>query len=284
MPRIETTNPCLLVFLVDQSWSMEKSIGGGDIAKKDALASAVNQYLYKLARFKCRKPMGDSYIIRPRFHIALIGYSDDRVYSAFEGPLQGRTTVPIDELAASPVEIARQVVEEDGIQEESAFPVWLKPVAKGSTPMHSAVEHAELVINTWLSDWPALTVPPIVLNITDAKYSSGLDPTPAALSLTDITVQDRNVLLFNLHLSEDDGEQSFCPDTAPQQSEWARLLFNMSSELTPEMCELAREKGHHVADHARGFAFNASFAAVFDFLDIGTIPTEQPAELPVGSS
>jgi hypothetical protein len=282
MPRIETTNPCLLVLVVDQSYSMKDPIGGGHVAKKDALASAVNQYLYKLARFKCRETRGDSYVIRPRFHIALIGYSDDRVYSAFEGALAGRTTVPIDELAATPVEIARQVVEEDGIKEESDFPVWLKPEAKGSTPMHSALEHAASVIDGWLPSWPQLTSPPIVLNITDGKYTAGPDPTPAARSLTEIHVAEQGVLLFNLHLSEDDGEETFCPDSTPQQSEWARLLFSISSELTPDMRDLARERGHDVGDRARGFAFNADFAKIFEFLDIGT-QVPEARQLAVGS-
>lgn len=288
MPKVETKNPCLLVFVVDQSLSMKQPIGGSEAAKKDALASAVNQYLYKLARFKCRVVAGDgSYTIRPRFHVALIGYSGERVYSAFEGTLTGRSTVPLDELAASPIKIIPQVVIEDGITETSSIPVWLLPKSEGNTPMYNALEHAATVVKQWLAHWPQVTNPPIVLNITDGQYTSGPDPSPVALALRGIGVGGEDVLLFNLHLSENDGEAIFCPDSlSPERDKWARLLFDTSSELTPEMRALAQEKGYDLSDHARGFAFNADFAKVFDFLNIGTevLGRDVPLGLPAGSS
>jgi hypothetical protein len=286
MPRVESTNPCLLVFVVDQSLSMKEPIGGSKAPKKDALASAVNQYLYKLARFKCRSSAPDgSAVIRPRFHIALIGYSGERVYSAFEGPLAGRSTVPIDELSANPIEIVPQVIVEDGIEETSKVPVWLRPKSDGNTPMYSALEQAATIVKRWLVDWPHVTVPPIVLNITDGQFTSGPDPTGIAQQLSCIQVGERHVLAFNLHLSEHDGESVFCPETlSSDKDEWARLLFDISSELTPEMRAVAREKGYDLAERARGFAFNADIAKVFDFLDIGTVPLEQEGvfQLPAG--
>jgi hypothetical protein len=269
--KIESKNPCLLVFIVDQSRSMREQIGGSPLAKMDALAHAVNDYLYKLARFKCRVASGDGYAIRPRFHVALIGYSGDRVYSAFQGPLAGRSTVPLDELAANPLEVASQKIIEDGIEETSLAPVWLRATAEGNTPMHIALEHASQVVRQWLADWPAVTNPPIVLNVTDGQFNAGPDPTAAAQAITNIQASAERVLLFNLHLSEGVGDALFCPESLPAASdEWARLLFALSSELTEQMQALAREKGYDVAAHARGFAFNADFAGVFDFLDIST--------------
>jgi hypothetical protein len=60
------------------------------------------------------------------------------------------------------------------------------------------------------------------------------------------------------------------PDRLPDQ--FAKLLFAMSSALTPFMIGRAQEMGMPAEDGARGFVFNAQPVQVIQFLDIGTRP------------
>ena len=59
-------------------------------------------------------------------------------------------------------------------------------------------------------------------------------------------------------------------DRLPDQ--FAKLLFEMSSPLTPFMIGRAKELGMPAEDGARGFVFNAQPMQVIQFLDIGTRP------------
>jgi hypothetical protein len=79
------------------------------------------------------------------------------------------------------------------------------------------------------------------------------------------------VLLFNAHLSDKLNRPIEFPATeAGLPDQYARCLFQMSSELPPKLVEAARAGGLAVAPKARGFVFNADLVAVIRFLDIGT--------------
>lgn len=53
---------------------------------------------------------------------------------------------------------------------------------------------------------------------------------------------------------------------------FASLLFEISSPLTPYMVEQAQQQGLRVDPGARGYAYNADFATLVDFIRIGTTP------------
>ena len=64
--RINTTNPCLILFLLDQSGSMNEEFGvNNNMRKADALADAVNETIHNIG-LKCISTKG---IIRDRFEI-----------------------------------------------------------------------------------------------------------------------------------------------------------------------------------------------------------------------
>jgi hypothetical protein len=55
--------------------------------------------------------------------------------------------------------------------------------------------------------------------------------------------------------------------------QYAKLLYQISSPLTPFMISVARQQGFSVAEGARGFVFNAKLEVAIQFLDIGTRPS-----------
>jgi uncharacterized protein YegL len=270
--EISRVNPACLLFLVDQSGSMEDDWSGEPGKKKaDGLATIINRLLQNLV-LKCAKSEG----IRDYYHVGVIGYGGS-VGPAFSGELSNRDLVPISEIANAPARIEERTRKVDdgvgGLVDQTVkFPVWFDATASGGTPMRAALSCTEGILTAWISQH-ADGFPPIVINITDGESTDG-DPTQAAGAVTSLATTDGHALLFNVHLSEHRAEPIQFPDAEgglPDQ--YAKLLFRMSSPLPPSMQGVARQEGFEVGGAARGFVFNADMVSVIQFLDIGTRPS-----------
>jgi uncharacterized protein YegL len=270
--EISRNNPSMFLFLIDQSGSMGDPFGGGEqLRKAEAMADGINRLLQNLS-ITCAKEEG----VRDYFHVGVIAYGG-RVGPAFGGSLAGRELVPISEVAGTPARMEmRNKKVSDGagglIDQPVKFPIWFDPVADGGTPMCKALDDARRIVQGWLSQHPNC-FPPVVINITDGESTDG-DPSSAATSLRGLSSTDGEVLLLNLHLSslkkpaiEFPGSDSELPD------QYAKLLFQSSSPLTPFMISVARQEGFGVTEGARGFVFNARLDTAIKFLEIGTRPS-----------
>lgn len=268
--EISRANPTSFVFLLDQSASMQDSIGNGEGQRKcDVVADALNRLLSELT-IKCAKEEG----VRDYFSVSVMGYGGSNVGPALAGPLAGRILVPLSEIAASPARLenrSKKVPDGAGglVEQEVKFPVWVDPVASGGTPMVSALTRAQSVVSGWLNEHPSC-FPPVILNLTDGEANDG-DPTGPAESLRQLASADGAVLLFNLHVSSDSSSPISFPDSdARLPNQYAKLLFNMSSTLPDHMRSYAQQQGVTVSEATRGFVFNADMTSIVQFLDIGT--------------
>lgn len=274
--EISRGNPSCLLFLIDQSGSMEDPFGaerGGSTPagrKADGVADAINRLLQNLV-IKCAKSEG----VRDYYHVGVIGYGS-QVGSAFGGELAGRTLVPVSELAERPLRIEeRSRKTDDGagglVDQAVRFPVWFDAVAHGGTPMCQALTMAEGIVSGWMTEHPA-SFPPIIINITDGESTDG-DPTAAVHRIRDLASADGSPLLFNAHLSSERATPvEFPDDDAQLPDRYARLLFSLSSELPAHIRQAVAQEGYRVGEEPRGFVFNADMVAVIRFLDIGTRP------------
>ena len=267
--EISRANPTCFVFLVDQSASMHDQIGSGQGQRKcDVVADALNRLLSELT-IKCAKEEG----VRDYFHVAVIGYGAS-VGPALAGALAGREVVPLSEVAASPARLETRTKKiPDGagglVDQEVKFPVWVDPVANNGTPMAAALTHAHSVVSSWLVAHPGC-FPPVVLNLTDGESTDG-DPSGAADALRQLASADGPTLLFNLHVSSDEGMPVIFPDAeAALPNQFAKLLFSLSSTLPDGMRSYAQQQGIPGSRETRGFVFNADMTSLVQFLDIGT--------------
>ncbi len=274
MAEISRSNPACLLFLIDQSGSMDDPFGGnGESQKKkaDGVADATNRLLQNLV-LKCAKEEG----IRDYFHVGVLGYGA-RVGPAFGGPLAGRDLVPISEVGAYPARVDERTRErEDGagglVKESFKLPIWFDSVANGGTPMCQALTHAKNIIENWVRQHPDC-YPPIIVNITDGEATDG-DPTEVASVVRNLHTSDGEVLLLNVHLSSQRTTAIEFPDSdARLPDDFARRLFAMSSLLTPGMRTAAQQEGIKTSEGTRGFVFNADMVSVIKFLNIGTRPS-----------
>lgn len=269
--EISRQNPGCILFLIDQSASMEDPFAGETgRSKADKLADAINRLLYELV-IRCTKDQAEG--IRDYYEVGVIGYGN-KVGSAWGGELEGKTLVSISEAGNKPAQVeSRTRKVEDGtggiIEETVKFAVWFYPVADGGTPMCQALNTARSVLDPWIAEHAA-SFPPIVINITDGDSTDG-NPTGPAETLRGLSTDDGDLLLFNLHLSDSDGAPVTYPENEEALSDnLARQLFNMSSVLPAHIQDAARGEGYEAGAQSRGFVFNADIVEVIKFLDIGT--------------
>jgi hypothetical protein len=253
--------PGCILFLVDHSMSMADYIGGQMTEKCEVVKSTINQFLQELVSmctFADPEP-------RHYLDVGVIGYStDDKdapvIGPAWHGALAGRDLVSIPDLYLHAGSETR--IENDGLGDvEKIYPVWYEQATIRGTPMASALRYCIPILTSWCCEH-ATSYPPIVLHITDGEPSDDENPLPAAMQLRSLTTQDGAALLFNFHLSEEEGPSLMFPASeAELQFERSKLLFRMSSELPEPARRTASSKlGIDIPAGARGMAFNTQKA------------------------
>lgn len=288
--EISRLHPTCLLFLIDQSASMEDPFGGeaaagaeGERAAPDdagpaggppanskakSVSDAINRLLSTLV-IRATKAEG----VRHYFDVGVIGYGK-AVGPAFGGPLAGRPLVSIEEVYANPERVeerTRKVPDGAGglVEEQFRLPVWFDPQAVNGTPMCAALRQARAVLEPWVADHRD-SYPPIVINLTDGEATDG-DPAPPAEALRELRTEDGQALVFNCHLSSTRGPKLLFPDSSGGlPDEFARRLFGMSSALPEGLAGVAQREGFATGEGARGFVFNGDLVDVIRFLDIGT--------------
>jgi hypothetical protein len=267
---MSTATPGCVVFVLDQSHSMNDQIGtppgnqpSGD-KKRNAVADALNRTLYELV-LACTPED----VVKDRLDVAVIGYGAT-VGSALGGSLANQQMVTISAIADDPVRV------EPSQSGGNPTPIWIDDQAAGGTPMCEALRLVHTLVGDWISQHSGGDDhhPPIVVNITDGEATDG-DPTPIAAEIRSLATRDGNVLLFNAHLSHSVKKPCAFPDSAADlpdaaDDQFAEPLFEMSSVMPAKMRREASSVGYQLSDAARGFVFNADVATLVHFLDIGT--------------
>jgi hypothetical protein len=273
--EISRDHKACILFLLDQSYSMVEPLGGTANRKCDELAKAVNAWLYNMS---IRASGGEG--IRDYMDVGVIGYRTDQranpiIAPTMAGPLAGRELVSITELGNHPARIESVIQqirdEETGeiMEFPSESPIWVEPLAEGSTPMCHVLYHAYQILSGWIQQHPD-SFPPIVIHISDGESQDG-DPIPYADAVRSLATNDGNVLLLNCHLSMTQAQQVLFPSTpSGLPDELARVLFHMSSVLPEQFYRSAITEGLRLQPGARGMAFNADMVVLVKFLDMGT--------------
>ena len=273
---ISRMNPVCFLFLIDQSGSMSQALAGQPGQRKmDQAAAAINRILDTMAQ-RCSQGME----VLDYFHIGVIGYYTDGAGNPVISSVFPETTLEQPFLTVSEVaDLAefeeRQVKVSDGagglVDVTQQVPIWLLPFSQYGTPMCAALDIAHRALDTWIAQHTT-SYPPIVINISDGAASDG-HPESHAQQLMALSTNDGNTLLFNVHLSEVPATPIQYPDREddlPQNDEFAKLMFRMSSVLPESSRAQATVLDMAVSDQSRGYVFNADMTALVQFLDIGT--------------
>jgi hypothetical protein len=268
--EISRDNPTCLLFVIDQSGSMIEKMSTGK-SKADFVADVLNKTIYTLVT-NCTKADG----VRNYFDVGVIGYGGSGVGAGLGGALAGLVIHPITAVANTPLRVEdRTQLQDDGVggvlERRIKFPTWFDALSSGGTPMCSALTKVAEAVVAWADAHPN-SYPPTILHVTDGESSDG-DPETIASALKQISTNDGECLVFNIHASTHQGETIQFPNSdAGLPDTYAKLLFRMSSVFPPHVAKLAIDKGYKIMESARGFMFNADPKDIAAFFDIGTRP------------
>ena len=271
--EISRQNPSCFLFVIDQSGSMSDNFSVPPKPKAQGVADAINKLLQNLV-IKCAKSEG----IRDYYYIGVIGYGKD-IASAFTGELAGNDIVPISEIANKPARIEERTKKVDdgagGLVDQTVkFPIWFDAVSNNGTPMTQAFQKANSIIEGWLQQHPNC-FPPTVIHITDGESTDG-DPSSEMQKLTSQSSNDGNVLLFNLHLSDNPNARQleFPGNTELLPDQYSQMLFKSASPLTSFMIDVAKKDYKlNVTENSKGFVLNGDLALIITAMEIGTRPS-----------
>ena len=259
---ISSTNPCLIIYLLDQSGSMADKFGNASHSKSVELANSINDVIYEVG-LRC---IGSGGELKNRFELAIIGYGkdSDKVQSGWEGQLTNKWVVSIKNIFDYP------------LGQDNDKPIWIRPYAIGSTPMTKAFENARRLCNDWIS-WGNHKEchPPIIINITDGEATDSGNNFNSlkneAEQLKRIATNYGAVNILNIHISSRSGDRVLFPnDISNVNDKFAKLLFDMSTPLNENMIRLAQQKGYNIQDNGKGYVFNGNATDLINFLNIGT--------------
>ncbi len=259
---ISSTNPCLIIYLLDQSGSMNDQFGNAAHTKAVELANAINDIIYEVG-LRC---IGNAGELKNRFEIAIIGYgkSENLVQSGWEGQLSNKWVVSIKNIFEFP------------LVQENDKPKWIRPYSGRDTPMTKAFENAKRLCNDWIN-WGNHKDchPPIIVNITDGEATdAGNNYNNLKSQVEQIKHLGTNygaVNILNIHISTRAGDKLLFPNEILKSNDmFGRLLFEMSTPLNENMIRLAQQKGYSIQDNARGYVFNGNATDLINFLNIGT--------------
>lgn len=261
--NISSSHPCLIVYLVDQSYSMNERFGGPWRKRADAVAESINDTIYNLG-LSCLSDNG----LKNRFEVAVIGYGAEKdvVQSAWIGNLQRSWVCTIEDIFNNPVDT------------KNDKPVWILPKAGHNTPMNRAFENAHRLCYDWINFGNHLEChPPIIINITDGEATdSGTKFTrlkETVHHVKNLRTHYDAVKVFNVHISSDRGGKVAFPMSEPtHNAAFASLLYDLSSELNTSMIERANALGYNISQGARGYIFNGDSSDLINFLKIGSDP------------
>jgi hypothetical protein len=268
--QISRDTPTCFLFVIDQSGSMDEKTESGR-SKAQFVADVINKTLYTLVT-NCSKADG----VRNYFDVGVIAYGESGVRTGFGGHLSGNIIHPISTIGENPLRIEERAKKiDDGaggiIEQKTKFPIWFDPTSSGGTPMRAALTKGLEVIADWC-DTHKTSYPPTVLHVTDGQSTDG-GPEEIATGLHQISTDDGQCLLFNLHVTAGGGQEIVFPvSDAGLADEYSRMLFRISSELPIHLAKFAGDKGYMITEGSRGFIFNGDPKCIVDFFEIGTRP------------
>lgn len=276
--QISREHPTAFIFLVDQSASMKTDtvFNGETMSRAEAVSRIVNRQIYELV-LRCIKENE----IRHYYDIAVVGYGHD-VHSGWMGRLSDRYFVSPKELYDNPyrtIWVNERKKTRKGIVTKSVEKyLWIEPGSDGRwTHMYEALSKAYSLAESWIINHEGEDVyPPTIINISDGDFNDANEDSMLQISndIKSLYTNDGNVILFNIHISSQNGESFAFPidKTELGNNYLGKVMFSMSS-LLPMKYNSSIAKYRNDCDETTrhvGIAVNADMTTLVQLMDIGT--------------
>ena len=259
-------HPGFLIFMIDQSHSMQ-DVYSEEGSKADFTAKVINRTIYELINMNLN---GET--IKDRMKIAVVGYGGqggDSVQIMRAGMLSSYANNPLQINKAK-----QKVVNGDLVlgEIEVEQPVYVNPLAKGSTAMGKAFQLVRGTLVDECKEQGRNYSETIVINISDGSpWSHELKFKERDLALGEAQSLMRDgVLIYNAHIGNGH-PKLICPNHIDSSDgRQAKFLFDISSVIPQGYLNMARKFELYLSDGARGFVSNASPDVLIKFINFGS--------------
>lgn len=265
---VGTTNPGLIMILIDQSGSMDAIFENGK-SRATVAALAVNRCIQSILE-GC-KSMEKT---KDRCYVLVVGYGAPN-----KNPkAMGQKAYLIVGGKISEVENQRLRLdtikkrESDGagglIEIDYSLGIWTDPCVEGDTPMDEAFKKAQEFASQWVLEHPH-SFPPVAINITDGEPNDASAAESSARALMNVATSDGNLLLFNAHIRGGQGV-GYPASEVELSDSFEKLMFRLSSEIPTSMLEFAKKTGLPVKAGSRGLIINADAENMIKLIELGS--------------
>lgn len=275
--RPNSSNPMLIVMMIDGSGSMADIMPQTGMPKCQVVATVVNKMLQELA-IGCSRD-----VIKHYYDVAAFTYSGDKVSNAFAAiaALADNPVNSICDIIANPLRIEERVTKKmtptgDLVDSVVDFPVWIgDPVASSGTPMAAAFQSANDVVANWIADHPNAHAP-VVIHITDGEATDAKPEEIERLAdaIKSLETSDGKTLLMNAHITADPNARSvnYAASEDELSNTWAKLLWRTASEIPQEMVKsVTAVLGDGVVKPGSRFTtFDGNEVDIARFVKVGT--------------
>lgn len=264
-----SATPGLIIFLLDQSGSMQKEFQDSE-SRMNFATKALNRVIDSLIQknFNGDRP-------KNRCFVVVIGYS----YGAQE-LCSGMLSDLYDNVKRREP-IRKKISDGAGglVEVNKEMPIWVEPSYEDKwTDMAAAFRMAKQIINQWILDKPESPAP-VIINISDGIPYYDLKPTSVCESETkelakeimNISTNDGNVLIFNVEIGQN--HRIILPASIQEMEiggDGAKFLFEISSEIPEGYRAAAKANELQPRENSRGAIFGADAEYLIKMIDFGS--------------
>lgn len=265
-----SATPGYIIFLVDQSGSMQESYTEGK-TRAEFTSLVINRTINELINTNM-----DGEKVKDRVFVSMIGYG-------------GSSALAVDDIrsdylssfADNPLRmenLKKKVSDGAGglIEIDEQMPIFIEPTANGLTPMADALSFAKELIEGWLQKKPDNPAP-IIINISDGLPYTGTsvdDAMNKAISVSKeimaINSDDGNPLIFNSHIGDGGTQCGFEESESELSDDQAKFLFKISSKVPESYKQAAVKQDFKVKSESKGFVSNADPESFIKFINFGS--------------
>lgn len=294
--RITRNNPCPIIFLIDQSGSMDETYvnyrnENTTLAKE--VAEQVNHFFEYLLY---RATNGNE--ILEYYTFLLIGYGneDEDNYASivWEGKLAGKEWVTVKELADNILDVSTKTETKyhhwgEQYIEKTTKKIWIYPNANGrNTPLLSALKLCKDKLAEYMQN-KYENFPPVVFNITDGIPTDVDDMNDLITVCNEIKNIDTTfgkTILFNCLLSSSNENKTFLPrqserhliESNDNYNDFYNALFDASSILPSynlaEAYLMYKDEKYNEKEPIKSLVLNVDPSKLLQLFKIGTRTTK----------
>ena len=274
---VNSTNPWLLVMMVDDSHSMSADWGGLEMSMSELVEMAINRTLYDMGLEYCLQETK----VRDRIHLKVLVYRAD---GEVVDPMPNGSKATYHKAPGEDgwVQNYHDTMSYSHQSVSSEVPRWVILSPRGKTPMLEAFGQAREVVQQHVAEYPK-SFPPMVLNISDGEPTDCGEPVNWDLisevcdSIRSLGSDGAEPIICNVHLdARGRNEPTLYPAEPPILDNLESGLWHISSEVPRSLEEfLPAEVESGQGGRRRMFVYNSDLPTFSDFLEFCTSRTNR---------